>query len=83
MVLCPDAAAPRRSGGRPFRHQRRAAFETHNGRSALAAGTALRAPHLPFAMPAGIGSIGCRPWKNAFSEDGGPTSAVRLWQVCE
>jgi hypothetical protein len=21
-----------------------------------------------------------RPWKNAFAEDGGPTSIVRLWQ---
>jgi hypothetical protein len=36
----------------------RTAFEPDNGRSVLAVGTALHAPHLPFAIPAGIGSIG-------------------------
>ena len=35
---------------------------TDTGRSALVAGTDLHAPQLPFAMPAGIGSIG---WKAA------------------
>jgi hypothetical protein len=33
-------------------------FETHNGRSTFAAGTALHAPHLPFAVFVGIGSVG-------------------------
>jgi arylformamidase len=30
-----------------------------------------------------IVAYGTRPWKNAFAEYGGPTSAVRLRQVCE
>jgi hypothetical protein len=42
--------------------RRRPANETHNCRSDSGAGTALDAPHLPFAMPAGIDSIG---WKAA------------------
>jgi hypothetical protein len=41
-----------------FVGSRATAFKTDNGRSALAAGTGLRAPHLPFAIPAGIGSLG-------------------------
>jgi len=27
----------------------------------------------------GYEKYGMRPWKNAFAEDGGPTSIVRLW----
>src|ERR1700730_11586016 len=34
------------------------AFETHNGRSTFAAGTALHAPYLPFAIPVEISSGG-------------------------
>src|SRR5262245_59253696 len=36
-----------------------------------------------FGSQAGNGSFGARPWENAFAEYGGPTSAVRLRQVCE
>jgi hypothetical protein len=31
---------------------------THSGHSGLAAGTALNAPYLPFAIPVGTGSVG-------------------------
>jgi hypothetical protein len=37
--------------------QRKTAFESDTGRSAWAIGTAHVAPHLPFAIAAGIGSI--------------------------
>ena len=30
-----------------------------------------------------LAGLPAHPWKNAFAEDGGPTSAVRLRQVCE
>jgi len=38
---------------------------------------------LPFPHPIPNFRSGARPWKNAFAEYGGPTSAVRLRQVCE
>src|SRR6516164_372008 len=44
----------------PNYQQQATAFEIHNGRSALAAGTALYAPHLPLAIPTVSGSIGWR-----------------------
>src|SRR5262245_6497721 len=40
------------------------AFGTDNGHSTSAAGTAPVPPHLPFAIPAGIGSIGWRLCEN-------------------
>jgi 2-polyprenyl-6-methoxyphenol hydroxylase-like FAD-dependent oxidoreductase len=39
--------------------------------------------NLTFAFLEPIGLPRPRPWKNAFAEYGGPTSAVRLRQVCE
>ena len=45
----------------PNHRPRAAAFGTDNCRSALMAGTAPPAPHLPFAIPAGTGSIGWVP----------------------
>jgi len=46
----------------PFVNHRqpRTGFESDTGRSALSAGIGLYAPHLPFAVSAGIGSVG---WK--------------------
>jgi len=38
--------------------QQRAAFESDTGHSVFAVGMPLHAPHLPFAIPGGIGSIG-------------------------
>ena len=36
--------------------------------------------HLVVVGPTGIGKSWSRPWKNAYAEDGGPPSAVRLRQ---
>jgi len=38
---------------------------------------------LPFTTIVANGRDGWRPWKNAFAEDGGPTSAVGCGRVCE
>src|SRR5215469_199254 len=40
-------------------------------------------PTEPILAADANGGCGARPWKNAFAEYGGPTSAVRLLQVCE
>src|SRR5215472_11633242 len=54
----------------PNHQRRRTVFKTHNGRSVLEAGTGLHAPHLPFAIPAGIGSVGWIVLKNSAGEAG-------------
>src|SRR6516165_4144803 len=56
--LCSAITGLPKSLGALDNRQQRTTFESHNGRSALAAGTGAHAPHLPFAIPAGIGSIG-------------------------
>ena len=41
----------------------------------------IEAPDLAAACKEAIeGEHDWRPWKSAFAADGGPTSAVRLWQ---
>src|SRR5215831_5753893 len=51
-------ALGRRSGRSPSHQQLGTAFETHNGRSALAARIALHTPYLPLVIPVGSGSVG-------------------------
>ena len=54
----------RRARSNVFR--RRRSFSSHSSRSASTAGTGLHAPHLPFAIPARISSIG---WKGVLRLD--------------
>ena len=43
----------------------------------------MRVVQITRLVPGSEGGSRPRPWKNAFAEYGGPTSAVRLRQVCE
>ena len=58
--------------------RRRSLDPTDTGRSALVAGTGLHAPHLPFAIPAGIGSIGWKAVPRYCRSDGKLTSIPHL-----
>ena len=61
-----DQAADLRSAERPVpahpcrcrTSRRRSVDRTRSGHSTVTAATALYAPHLPFAIPVGIGSVG-------------------------
>src|SRR5215469_14303915 len=56
--LCSAITGLPKSLGALDDRRQRTALESHNGRSALAAGTGAPAPHLPFAIPVGSGSVG-------------------------
>ncbi len=61
-VVARRVSAPATGATLPFPSvPAKVALPTDRRRSALAAGTGLHAPHLPFAIPAGIGSVGWIP----------------------